>query len=104
VTVLKAFFDETALLPNPAVAGADGSTLDPYTGAALTVGGELNKLAANVAMGRAFGGVHWRSDLLAGLRLGEAVAMGVLADEAQTYPELFRGFSLTTFDGTATVV
>ncbi len=104
VTVLKAFFDQTALLPNSVVASTDGSRLDPYTGAALTVGGELNKLAGNVAMGRAFGGVHWRSDLVAGLQLGEAVAMGVLADEARTYPELFRGFSLTRFDGTIVTV
>jgi hypothetical protein len=104
VTMLKAFFDEAAVVPDPVMAGADGSSLDPYTGPALTVGGELNKLAANVAMGRAFGGVHWRSDNLAGLRLGEAVAIGLLADEAATYPEMFKGFSLTRFDGTTVVV
>lgn len=104
VTVLKAFFDETAVLSRPVVASADGSGLDPYAGPALTVGGELNKLAGNVAMGRAFGGVHWRSDNLAGLQLGEAMAIGVLADEARTYPELFNGFSFTTFDGTTVTV
>lgn len=99
VTMLKAFFDETAPVHNPVVTGADGSLI-PYTGAPLAVGGELNKLAGNVAMGRGFGGVHWRSDNLAGLQLGEAVAIGILADEAETYPERFTGFSLTTFDGT----
>jgi hypothetical protein len=104
VTVLKAFFDETAVLPNPVVASNDGSRLEAYSGTALTVGNELNKLAGNVAMGRAFGGVHWRSDNLAGLQLGEAVALGILADEAQTYPELFNGFSLTRFDGTTITV
>jgi hypothetical protein len=104
VTILKAFFDERAVLPRPLVVSADGSSLEPYTGAALTVGGELNKLAANVAMGRGFGGVHWRSDNTAGLLLGEAVALGMLADEARTYPERFSGFSLTKFDGTTITV
>ena len=37
---------------------------------ALTVGGELNKLAANVALGRNAAGVHWRSEALDELLLG----------------------------------
>jgi len=45
VTVLKAWFDESATMPAPVVASADGSALVPYGGAPLTVGGELNKLA-----------------------------------------------------------
>jgi hypothetical protein len=40
-----------------------------------TVGGELNKLAANVALGRDTAGVHWRSDGVEGLNLGEGVAV-----------------------------
>ena len=43
----------------------------PYTGAdasRLTVGGELNKLAANVALGRNFAGIHYRSDYTQSLR------------------------------------
>jgi hypothetical protein len=104
VTVLKAWFDESYVLPAAVVASADGSTLAPYTGAALTVGGELNKLAGNLAAGRAFGGVHWRSDNLVGLQLGEAVALGVLADEAHTCTEPFKGFSLTKFDGTTITI
>jgi hypothetical protein len=100
VTVLKAFFDESFMVPSPVVASADGATLLPYSGAPLTVGNELNKLAFNVAMGRDFGGVHWRSDGASALLLGEAVAIGVLTDQANTYPETFKGFSLTKFDGT----
>jgi len=46
----------------------------------LTLEGELNKLAANVAMGRSMGGVHWRSDNTRSLLLGEAMAAGILAD------------------------
>jgi hypothetical protein len=46
-------------------------------------------------------GVHWRSDGVQGLLLGEAVAISVLADYRRTYSETFGGFSLTRFDGTA---
>ena len=101
VTVLKAFFDESFLLPSPVTASADGQRLDPYPAVSLTVGGELSKLAANIALGRDIAGVHWRSDGIGGLLLGEAVAVGILQDRAGIYSEAFRGFSLTTFDGTA---
>ena len=47
---------------------------------ALTIEGELNKLASNVAMGRSAGGVHWRSDNTRSLVLGEAIAAQILAD------------------------
>jgi hypothetical protein len=104
VTALKAWFDESYVLPSAVVASADGSTLSPYTDTALTVGGELNKLAGNLAAGRAFGGVHWRSDNVAGLLQGEAVAIGVMADERQTVTETFKGFSLTKFDGTTITI
>jgi hypothetical protein len=104
VTVLKAWFDESYVLPTAVTASADGSALTLYTGATLTVGGELNKLAGNLAAGRAFCGVHWRSDNLEGLRLGEAVAVGILADERRTYNETFNGFSLTKFDGTTITI
>ncbi len=105
VTVLKAWFDESYVLPTAVMANADGSAITPYTTSTpLTVGGELNKLAGNVAAGRAFGGVHWRSDNQAGLQLGEAVAIGILADERRTYTETFNGFSLTKFDGTTITI
>src|SRR6185295_6515827 len=47
VTALKAFFDETDIVRNPMTVNADGTALLPYDGQALTVGGELDKLAAN---------------------------------------------------------
>jgi hypothetical protein len=51
-----------------------------YTGGdELTIEGELNKIAANVAMGRSMGGVHWRSDNTRSLMLGEALAVEILA-------------------------
>jgi hypothetical protein len=104
VTVLKAFFDEAFVFPNPVIASPDGSSLLPYRGAELTVGGELNKLAANLALGRNTAGVHWRSDGSEGLKLGEAVALGILADLRATYTEEFGGFTLTKFDGTTITI
>lgn len=46
----------------------------------MTIEGELNKLASNVAMGRSMGGVHWRTDNTRSLILGEAIAAKILAD------------------------
>jgi membrane-associated phospholipid phosphatase len=105
VTILKAWFSETAVIPNPVVPDANGTTLEPYNRTEnLTVGGELNKLASNVANGRTMAGVHWRSDATASLKLGEAIAISILRDQKSCYNEQFDGFSLTKFDGTTVTV
>ncbi|HYU31668.1 MAG TPA: vanadium-dependent haloperoxidase [Thermoanaerobaculia bacterium] len=100
VTALKACLDESHEIPEPVVASADGLALEPFHGPALTVGGELDKLASNIALGRDFAGLHWRSDGSEGLKLGEAVAIAVLEEMHLTGNELFAGFSLRRFDGT----
>jgi hypothetical protein len=100
ITMLKAFFNESFVIPNPVVASDDGLSLLPYSGPSLTVGGELNKLASNVSLGRDAAGVHYRSDGIEGLKLGEAVALSILRDMAALYHEEFPGFTLTRFDGT----
>ena len=105
VTVLKAWFAEnTPIAPlfarsarNPfddtplVVSQADATgNLIPYAGtdlAEMTVGGELNKIACNVAMGRSMGGVHWRSDNTRSLRLGEQIATELLRSESLGYVE-----------------
>ncbi len=104
VTTLKAWFDESYVVPNPVVLSRDGRRLLPYVGPPLTVGGELNKLAANIAMGRNFAGIHWRTDYAESLRLGEAVALSILRDQIHTYNENFGGFTFTTFDGTTITI
>jgi hypothetical protein len=103
-TALKAFFDESFPIDDPVVATPDGLHLVPYQGRDLTVGGELDKLASNVAMGRNAAGIHWRSDAAAGLRLGEAVTLSVLAELKACVNENFGGFTLTKFDGTRVTV
>jgi membrane-associated phospholipid phosphatase len=99
-TILKAFFKESFEIPNPVAASSDGLSLLPYSGEPLTIGGELNKLAANISLGRDTAGVHWRSDGIEGMKLGEAVAISILRDYRATYNEKFCGFSFTKFDGT----
>jgi hypothetical protein len=106
VTILKAWFDESFTFRNPVVSNPDGSGLIPYLGPgadSLTVGGELNKLASNVANGRNFAGIHWRSDSREGLKLGEEVAIGILEECKETYIE-GGSFTLTRFDGTAITI
>jgi hypothetical protein len=104
VTMLKAFFNEDFIIPNPVVASADGLSLLPYLGEPLSIGGELNKLASNISLGRDTAGVHWRSDGIEGMKLGEAVAIGILHDFKKTYNEDFKGFCLTKFDGTRIII
>jgi len=99
--ILKAFFDENGLITDCVVPSSDGLTLMPYDGTALTVGGEVNKLAFNIAIGRNFAGIHYRSDAMAGFRLGEDVAIALLEDVVSTLTEEFSGFQFTRMDGTA---
>ena len=99
MTVLKAFYNESFVIPKPMVATADGLSLVPYTGGSLTIGNELNKLAANIARARDASGVHWRSDGMSGLLLGEALAIKILKDLKANYWEPFAGFQLTKFNG-----
>ena len=105
VTILKAWFDDSFIIPNPVEPDSTGQVLIPYSGSGnLTVGGELNKIASNVALGRNTAGVHWRSDGTESILLGEAVAIGVLKDQKLSYNEQFNGFSLKKFDGTTVIV
>ncbi|MBA2704477.1 MAG: vanadium-dependent haloperoxidase [Blastocatellia bacterium] len=111
VTILKAWFKESTKLVDLGVTPSqpldDGTAVVPYVGAdagELTVGGELNKLASNVALGRNTAGVHWRSDGTESMKLGEQLAIGILSDQKACYNETFTGFSLTKFDGTQITV
>lgn len=66
-TILKAFFNAKKEL-------SDG----------LTVEGELNKLASNIALFRDAAGVHYRSDAI-GIQLGERVAVYLLQEMVNRY-------------------
>ena len=118
VTILKAFFDTSATFVNdgkvPGIFKRRGPGDRPiaYTPARisnrlirhsqevpLTLEGELNKLAANISIGRNMAGVHFFSDYYDSLRMGEEIAIGLLEEQALTYPKDDFVFSVPTFDG-----
>jgi hypothetical protein len=108
VTVLKAFFaTDNVTFYDPVEASADGLSLVPYKGPdvwQMSVTSELHKLAGNIAMGRNFAGIHWRSDYDQALLLGETVAISILRDQRATFNEKFEGFTFTKFDGSKITV
>ena len=102
VTILKAFFDEGYILPFAYVPTANGKnlTVDTASQGTLTVENELNKLAANIAFGRDWSGVHYWSDQAESLRLGEQIALGILEEQKLQYGENFS-MTVPLFDGTS---
>src|SRR5229473_1737411 len=117
VTMLKAMFDGSVKIADllrasseftsPVVSSRDGLSLVPYEGddiESMTVEGELNKVAANIGLGRDHAGVHWRSDGVQSFSLGEAIAISVLRDQRHCYNERFSGMTFTRFDGTTITV
>lgn len=125
VTILKAFFDTSAVLAvsgdkvafkrqesddSPIVFRAPGlsSPSDAPSGNLvedreikyfLTLEGELNKLAANISIGRDMAGVHYFTDYYDSLRMGEEIAIGILEEQALTYSTDPFVLSVPTFDG-----
>ncbi len=117
VTMLKAYFDTSAVLVDRGgevkfaryeegdtaieyTPDANGSALVPSTGNDfLTLEGELNKLAANISIGRNMAGVHYFSDYYDSLRMGEEIALGILEEQALGYQTDPFVLSVQTFDG-----
>ena len=99
VTILKAFFNHQATLPFCFQPNANGSKLEPYScPEKLTVEGELNKLCSNISIGRNWAGVHYFSDYIESIRLGERIAIGILEEQKLTYGENFF-MTVPLFDG-----
>ena len=108
VTMLKAFFEmydkngqEKKLKTGAAdyyVPNATGTSLVAKNGTRLTIQGELDKLAANIAIGRNMAGVHYYSDYYDSLRMGERIAVGILMEQAPTYNDEVAT-TFTSFDG-----
>jgi len=85
VTVIKAIYNNLVQIQVPAFGG------DPIV-ATSNVKCELDKVASNVAIGRGWGGVHYRSDGEHGILLGEQIAIDYLKNYIRTYAEEFRNF------------
>lgn len=132
-TILKMFFDadkpwaslpglqvgniNRVVLPNPLngpviEANVDGTSLQDYAGAdesSVTIIGEINKLASNVATGRNWAGIHFRSDAEQGIALGEQVAIAYMEDVLSAMVDnyvdkppcepVYPAITFTKFDG-----
>lgn len=104
VTTLKAWFDESFVIPDPVIPNAAGTGLEPAPGdPVLTLGDELNKLIGNMTIGRNMAGVHWRTDYSEAVKLGEAIAIGILRDQKQATNE-DASFTITRLDGTTITI
>jgi hypothetical protein len=77
--VLKCLFRSDLNIASPVEPNVDGTDLYAY-GGDLFVGDEIDKLTWNVSFGRTFAGVHWRSDCMAGIQLGEQIAAALLKE------------------------
>jgi hypothetical protein len=109
VTIIKLYIADGAWSSTglAAVESIDGSSLSPYAGAdasSMTIHGELNKLAANIATGRNIAGVHYRSDGDEGMKLGEKVAIQWFKDLREQQNEEIGSVSIVKFDGTTEIV
>ena len=98
-TMLKALFDESALISDPVEPSADGLSVVPYTGPSLTVRGELNKLAWNIGWARCAGGIHWRSDVINGNYVGQQISIGIMRDMKESLREPYAGYTLSNYKG-----
>jgi len=106
VTILKAWFKEKPMSGTILEANHDGTKLKEYQGNdknQITIHGELNKLAANVAIGRNMAGVHYRSDYIESVQLGERLAMGILEEQKINYSEI-PTYQFTKFDRTTATI
>ncbi|MEM6450688.1 MAG: vanadium-dependent haloperoxidase [Cyanobacteria bacterium P01_D01_bin.105] len=125
VTILKAFFDTNAVFVRRKMKDSEctedifampqaedqsvqyvpdlaGENLIARTGEGyefLTLEGELNKLAANISIGRNMAGVHYYSDYYDSLRMGEEIAIAILEEQALCYPTDPFVLTVPTFDG-----
>jgi hypothetical protein len=109
VTILKAWFDHgwnlvhngSPIAYESRIVGDNESELHDVSATLnrpLTLEGELNKLAANISIGRNWAGVHYYSDYYESFRLGEQIAIGLLEEQKLTYGENFS-MIVPLFDG-----
>ena len=100
VTVLKAWFKEDDIIFKPKKPNSAGTDIEDDPSLSLKVGDELNKVAANIAIGRNWAGVHYRSDYTESILLGEKISLGILQEHAACYHKKDPfACTLTKFDG-----
>jgi hypothetical protein len=98
-TVLMACYQDMAWPASLVQASFDGLSLIPTSSSSLTVHGELRRFAWNKGFGRCLLGVHYRSDVVAGLMVGQAAAIRVLKAAKAAALEPWGSTTFTGFDG-----
>ena len=115
VTTLKAFFEmfetdgttpKAWPLPQAFVASFTNANADeggellpaPASTPALTIQGELDKLAMNIANARNMAGVHYYTDYYESVRLGERIAVSIIEEQMSMYSEPVA-VTFNSFDG-----
>ncbi len=76
---------------------ATQNEIDDAANSTVTVNDELNKLAANMALGRNWAGIHYRTDGIDGFLLGEQAAVRYLQDHIRQHDLPFDGYRLEPF-------
>jgi membrane-associated phospholipid phosphatase len=76
---------------------ATAEEIDDARVATVTVKDELNKLAANMAFGRNWAGIHYRTDGIDGFLIGEQAAVRYLQDHIRHHDLPFDGYRLEPF-------
>ena len=123
-TILKAWFDHTLYFnyekasrrdcklsfshkPDNEAWRADaaGRRLERVKSPGLTIEGEVNKVAANVAIGRDWAGVHYFTDYTQSMIMGEEIAIGLLQEQSITYlPQEGLTMTVPKFDGSHVLI
>ena len=123
VTILKAFFNHELYFnygerggrvtlsftdePGKSAyqSNSTGSALNSIKSEPLTIEGELNKVAANISIGRDWAGVHYYSDYVQSMIMGEEIAIGMLQEQSITYPFADDlSMTLPKFDGSKVLI
>ena len=81
---------------------SNGLSTESVSDSGITIHGEIDKLAHNIALGRDFAGVHYRSD--SELALGEKVALQYYKDSKSLFNESVSDVTITGFDGTSITI
>jgi membrane-associated phospholipid phosphatase len=88
----------------PLQASPDGTALIPTSTTALTIHREIRKWAWNKSFGRVALGVHYRSDITAGLMLGQAAAVDLLRQVKAHDIEPWGTTAFVGFDGKVVII
>jgi hypothetical protein len=102
--ILMALLADSPWPGAPLQASNDGTSLVTANTTALTIHREIRKWAWNKSFGRVALGVHYRSDITAGLLLGQAAAVQLLQETKAASLEPWGTTAFIGFDGQVVII